>query len=391
MPIHEVIVLGTGGVGSAAMSHLASRGAKVLGLDRFPPAHDRGSSHGRTRIIRQAYFEHPDYVPLLRRAYELWEQLGRRRGRELMHRIGLLQIGPSDGVVLAGVRRSATEHHLEIEELSAGELAARFPMFRAEEDWSGVYEPQAGYLEVEACVQAHVEEAVAAGATLQTGLIVTGWRSEDDRIIVETDVGEFAAASLVVAAGAWSPQLLRELSIPLVVRRKPQYWYPVADPLLRADRGCPAFLYDTPDGVFYGLPALDDPVRPWQLKVAEHTSGRVLEDPQLNSPEIDRNDLARVEDFLAARLPGVDRRLAGHAPCMYTLTPDEHFIVDHHPTDPRIVFAAGLSGHGFKFTCVLGEALADLVCDGRTNLPIGFLGLSRAALGDRSAGHRANH
>ncbi len=377
MPIHEVIVLGTGGVGSAAMFHLASRGVDVLGLDRFPPGHDRGSSHGRTRIIRQAYFEHPDYVPLLRRAYELWGKLSMRCGRRLLHRIGLLEVGPADGPVLGGVRRSANEHRLDVEELSAAELATGFPMFQIAPDWSGMYERSGGYLNVEDCVLAHLEEAVVCGGTVRTGIAVLGWRNEDDRIVVETDAGEFAANHLVVTAGAWSPQLLRELSIPLVVRRKPQYWFPVADRRLRADLGCPAFLFDTPDGVFYGLPALDDPVRPWQLKVAEHTGGRVLDDPLANGLEIDAADRARVENFLAAHLPGADRQLAAHAPCMYTLTPDEHFIVDRHPADPRIVFAAGLSGHGFKFTCVLGEALADLVCDGRTDLPIGFLSLDR--------------
>jgi monomeric sarcosine oxidase len=377
MPDHEVIVLGTGGVGSAAMFHLAARGVRVLGLDRFPPGHDRGSSHGRTRIIRQAYFEHPDYVPLLRRAYELWTELERRRGRTLLHRIGLLQIGPAEGPVLAGVRRSALEHNLDVEEFDTAELQNRFPMFRADRDWSGIYERQAGYLEVEDCVRAHIDAAVAAGATLRTGVTVNGWRSEDTRVVVETDAGEFAAEKLVVAAGAWSPQMLRELAVPLVVRRKPQYWYPISDSRLRTDQGCPAFLFDTADGVFYGLPALDDLVRPWQLKVAEHTGGRLLDDPLLNGTEIDVADIARVEGFLSAHMPGVDRQLAGHAPCMYTLTPDEHFIVDRHPRDPRIVFAAGLSGHGFKFTCVLGEALADLTCDGATKLPIGFLSLNR--------------
>ncbi len=275
--MYDVIVLGAGGVGSATLFHLALRGARVFGLDRFPPGHDRGSSHGRTRIIRQAYFEHPDYVPLLRRAYELWGDLGRRRGRQLLHEIGLVQIGLADGPVLAGTRRSAAEHHLEVESMDGAELAARWPMFRADRDWAAMYERRAGYLEVEACVLAHLEEAVAAGAELRTGVTVTGWRSESDQIHVETDSGTFTAAKLIIAAGPWAARLLADLPVQLEVRRKPQYWYPTSDRRLHVDQGCPAFLFDTPAGVFYGLPALDDVEKPGLLKVAEHTGGRVLE------------------------------------------------------------------------------------------------------------------
>ncbi len=373
--IYDAIVIGTGGVGSAALFHLARRGARVLGLDRFPPGHDRGSSHGRTRIIRQAYFEHPDYVPLLRRAYELWTELGRHRSRPLMHEIGLVQIGPTDCAVLTGVRRSAREYGLDVEELTAADLAARFPGFRVDEDWSGLFERQAGYLEVEACVVAHAEQAVRHGAELRAGVTVLGWRGGADGIAVATDAGEFSAQRLVVTAGPWAAKLLADLPLKLEVRRKPQYWYP-ADPRCTADAGCPAFLFDTPAGIFYGLPAIDD----WGLKVALHTGGPTVDDPLSVDRDIDPVDQAQVETFLASHLPGVRRNLLHHSVCIYTLTADEHFIVDRHPADPRIVLAAGLSGHGFKFTCVLGEALADLTLEGQTALPIGFLSARRLGL-----------
>ena len=375
-PNYDAIVIGAaGGVGSAAMFHLASRGARVLGLDRFPPGHDRGSSHGRTRIIRQAYYEHPDYVPLLVRAYELWDQLGKRSGRPLRHEIGLLEIGPPDGPVLAGVRQSARQHGLEVEELTARQIAERFPGFRADDEWIGLYERRAGYLDVEQCVVAHAEEAAKLGAELRTGIEVRSWNAGASAIEVSTDAGDFQAARLVIAAGSWAPQLLRELSIPLVVRRKPQFWYP-ADAVYNVDRGCPAYLFDLPGGIFYGIPQIDE----HGLKVAEHTGGDPVGDPLHVDREPHRADQVRVERFLAIHLPGVRREVAHFSVCMYTLTPDEHFIVDRHPSDPRIVLAAGLSGHGFKFTCVLGEALADLALAGRTDLPIGFLSLNRPGL-----------
>jgi len=374
-PSYEAIVIGTGGVGSAALFHLAVRGAWVLGLDRFPPGHDRGSSHGQTRIIRLAYFEHPDYVPLLRRAYELWEELGRRRGRPLYHEIGLLQIGPPEGTVVSGVRRSAKEHGLEIEELDAAEIARRFPGFRADNDWTGIFERRAGYLEVENCVVAHVEEALRLGAELRTGLAVHGWQSGKHGIMVATDAGDFHTERLILTPGPWAPQLLADLSLPLIVRRKHQFWYP-AGPAYQADHGCPGYLFETPSGVFYGLPQIDER----GLKAAEHTGGPLVADPLSVDRTVDAAEQTRVEQFLSARLPGVRRPFARHSVCMYTLTPDEHFIVDRHPADPRVVLASGLSGHGFKFTCVLGEALADLALSGTTRLPIGFLSLSRPGL-----------
>ncbi len=380
MPLpYDAIVIGTGGVGSAALYHLAARGARVLGLDQFPPGHDRGSSHGQTRIIRLAYFEHPDYVPLLRRAYQLWSELGECRGRPLYHEVGLLQVGPPEAPVVSGVRRSAQVHGLEIEDLSPAEITRRFPGFHAGEDCVGVFERRAGYLEVEACVIAHLEEAIRLGAELRTGLTVQGWRGDSDGLTVATDAGQFHAERLVLAPGSWAPQLLGDLQLRLEVRRKPQFWYP-SGAEFQADRGCPAFLFDTPEGVFYGLPQIDER----GLKVAG-TYGR--QSCRRSAWTVDRTGRSRraamrVEGFLAEYLPQVGRPLAQHSVCLYTLTPDEHFVVDRHPSDPRVVLAAGLSGHGFKFTGVLGEiSLADLGAGGEQfRLPIGFLSLSRPGL-----------
>jgi monomeric sarcosine oxidase len=376
MAQYDALVLGTGGVGSAALYHLARRGLRVLGLDRFPPPHDRGSSHGQTRIIRQAYFEHPDYVPLLKRSYELWEELGRQSRRPLVHLPGLLQMGPADGSIIRGVRESARRYDLLIDELTAHQIEQRWPVFTAPPKLVGVFERQAGYLMVEACVDAHVQAANRAGAELKSGVSVHGWSSDSRGIQVNTDHGTFAAERLVITAGAWAPSVLSELGLKLTVLRKPLYWYACDEPGFESASGLPAFLYDLPEGVFYGFPKIDTD----GVKLGQHSGGDPVSDPLKLNREIDSADRSRVEAFAAQCLRGLSRQLTRHCVCMYTMTPDEHFVVDLHPVDKRIAIAAGLSGHGFKLTPVIGEALADLVTQGQTDLPIGFLSVSRPAL-----------
>lgn len=370
--MYDAIVIGTGGVGSAAVYHLAARGAKVLGLDRFSGGHDRGSSHGETRIIRQAYFEHPDYVPLLKRAYELWGELEHLVREQLFHRVGLLQIGPEAGAVVGGVLTSARQHSLTVERLDAAEIGRRWPAFRVPAGSVGVYEPAAGYLRVENCVRAHLAAAQRQGAELKTGVSVLSWRKEGDGVCVATDQGDFRADRLVITAGPWAPQLLADLGIRLEIRRKHLYWFGTTDAAWDQSR-CPTFLYEMPQGVFYGFPVIDS----LGVKVAEHSGGEIVADPLHDPRQLDERDLARVKDFLATCMPTVNGLLNHHVVCFYTMSPDEHFIVDKHPRSERVVFAAGLSGHGFKFTSVLGEALADLATKSATSLPIEFLSLAR--------------
>lgn len=365
----DVIVAGAGGVGGAAAFHLARRGAKVLALDRFAPPHDRGSSHGRSRIIRLAYYEHPDYVPLLRRAWELWAELAALAGEALYTETGLLQVGPPDGAVVRGVLASARAHGLDVEDLTPEEARRRFPGLRVPEGLAAVYERRAGALAVERCVAAHL---ALSGAEVRREALCS-WRPEGGGVRVETESGSVSAAALVLAPGPWAPGLIPGNR--LEVRRKGQFWFgpPPAD--LTAAGGCPAFLYELPDGVFYGIPAHGGA----GLKAAEHTGGRPVADPLSAERAEDAGERGRVEGFLARMLPGLPRTLEAHAPCFYTLTPDQHFVLDRHPASPRVVYAAGLSGHGFKFVPALGEALAELALDGRTRLPVGFLAASRFA------------
>lgn len=371
--MYDCIVVGTGGVGSAALYHLARRGLSVLGIERFSPGHDRGSSHGDSRVIRLAYMEHPDYVPLLFRAYDLWRDLEETSGEQLYIQTGLLQVGPAAGPVIQGVRKSADEHNLEVEEVSAAELRKRFPGVSADDSMVGVYERRAGYLLVEKCVCTHVEEARRLGAQLRTGEVVRGWTTEDASVTVRTDAGSYTAQKLVVTAGPWTRQLLSDLGVSLEVRRKTLLWYASRNPAHRLEQGMPTFLFEVPEGIFYGFPQIDVA----GVKVAEHTGGQTVDDPLEVHREIDDFDRAPVEAFTRRHLPGVTSDLRKFAVCMYTMSPDDHFIVDVVPGSPRVAFAAGLSGHGFKFTAVLGEVLADLVADGETEQAIGFLSLRR--------------
>jgi len=369
----EVVVIGTGGVGAAAMWHLVRRGARVIGLDRFPPAHDRGSSHGETRMIRLAYFEHSDYVPLLRRSFELWSELSQASGLDLYRETGVVEIGPIGGEIVTGVRSAAAEHGLPIVNLTAAEVMDRFPGFTVPEEMEAVFEERAGFLRVEQCVAAQLDLAVRDGAELRTGVSVAGFTAEGDGVVVHTDQGDIGADRLVVTAGPWASEVLADLDLPLRVLRKSLFWFE-AGPTYDVDAGCPGFLFDTPTGVFYGFPALDHR----GVKLAEHSGGAVVHDPLTVDRAIDARDEQSMMRFLESHLPGIrhDRR-THHSVCMYTSTPDGHFVVDRHPEHPQVSFVAGLSGHGFKMTSVLGEIMSDYVTKGTTDFPTAFLSVSR--------------
>ena len=371
MQTFDVIVVGAGGMGTAAACHLARRGARTLALDRFPPAHDRGSSHGQTRLIRQAYYEHPDYVPLLLRAYDSWRELEATSGRRLLVESGLVMAGPETGDVVPGALHSARIHGLAVETLSPADAEARWPALRIPPEWRVVFEPQGGYLFVEDCVRAHAEQAVAHGADLRSGVTVHGWRMAGSGVVVDTDAGSFAAARLVLSPGSWATDLLQLPQVPFVVLRKSLFWYgPPAAAGPRFDAGTlPCFAFDTPAGFFYGFPRLDDR----GVKLAEHTGGRVVTDLLAVDRGIDPAEQSRIEDWISVHLPALGRDCRAHATCLYTMSPDHHFVLGLHPDHPQVAIAAGFSGHGFKFASVVGEILADLALTSTTPQPIGFL------------------
>lgn len=390
--IYDAVVLGTGGVGSAALYHLAKRGARVLGLDRFAGGHDRGSSHGDTRIIRLAYYEHPDYVPLLRRAYQLWAELERVVDEQLYWEVGLLEAGPLDGELVPGVLRCAREHRLDLETLDAAELSRRFPGFRLPEGCQAVFERRAGFLRVERCVLAHLRAALACGAEHRTDVDVLGWRHDGAQtastaadpgvITVATSQGAIATRRLVITPGAWAPQLLAGPSgqwpFSFRVLRKHLHWFQPRTRDYQPPTGC-AFFFELPWGMFYGFPQIDD----FGVKVANHAGGEEVSNPLAYDRSLDLDDRRLVETFVGAYMPGLTRSHRRHATCLYTMSPDGHFAIDRHPECQQVVFAAGLSGHGFKFASVLGELLATWSLDGAPGLPVEFLGLNRFASAGR--------
>ena len=369
----DVLVLGCGGMGTAACYELARRGVSVIGIERFAIGHDRGSSHGETRIIRTAYFEHPDYVPLLRSSFEAWAALGDRIGETLVHANGLLLGGPSDSPILAGVRRAAEEHDLAFEHLDASAVHERFPVFRMPGDHEAIFEPGGGYLEVEHCVQTYARVAREEGARIMEGEVALRLSAVGDGAELETDRGRYRAGRAIVTAGAWSAGLFPDLfdgtrGPRLQVLRKTLYWH-AAPSDHRPEDGMPCFFFDTPQGCFYGFPA----VGPSGVKAGNHSGGDPIEDPTGVRREVGEDEGADVGAFVSDYLPRVKPERTRAAVCMYTMTPDEHFVLDRHPEHPAIVVAAGFSGHGFKFAPVMGEILADLALEGHTGHPIGFL------------------
>jgi len=370
---YDVIVLGVGGFGSAACDHLAKRGVSVAGLEQFAIGHDRGSSHGDTRIIRLAYFEHPDYVPLLQRAYSLWDELSEAAGAELYRRTQLLLAGPEAGETITGALRAAERHGLTVESLSAAEARRRFPGLNVPDEHAVVLEPEAGFLWVERCVQAHAAMARQAGAELFEHCPIRAIHCEPQCVRVDTDTETFEAARLVVTAGAWTGRLLADLGWPLTVVRKFVGWFATTPGAYHINGGYPVYYFEQPNGAFYGFPSLDGQT----IKVAEHLSGEPVANPSHVDREARADDVALLTPFIESVLPQATTQLVRHSVCLYTHTPDHHFLVDRHPEWPHVTIAAGFSGHGFKFTSVLGEALAELCLDGATTLPIGFLSAKR--------------
>lgn len=370
---YDVAVVGLGGVGSAAACALAQRGYRILGLDQFSPPHSRGSSHGETRIIRKSYFEHPNYVPLLCRAYELWHQLESQSEKRLYHPTGLLEIGPDDGMVIPGVLKSAAQFDLPIERLTMAEAKRNFPGLQGDDAWVVVLEKDAGYLNVEACVQAHLDVAATFGAKLVVNQKVIGWQPNGAGVRVRTQDEEFFADKLILTGGPWAGELLSQLRIPLQVLHKHLYWFEVENDSYRESDGFPCFFYETPDGYFYGFPQRDA----LGLKIARHSGGEPVRSELDGNHQRNGEDELAVESFLARHLPDVSQRMTRWSGCYYTMTPDEHFIVDTLPNYPQVTIVAGLSGHGFKFTSVLGELAADLSTTRPVSFNLDFLRLSR--------------
>lgn len=369
---YDAIVVGLGADGSAAVAELARRGKRVLGIERFSRGHEMGSFVGRTRVTRTAYFEHTDYVPLLQRAWERWEALERESGERLLFRTGGLYAGPRGSGIVEGSLRSVRQHGLAHEVLEGSELRRRHPWLNGD-GLVAIVEEKAGYLLPERCIAAHLAIAERHGAVLKFDDGAERWDRHGLSYAVRTR-GEtiYRATSLVLTAGAWLPDLVPDLALPVAVERVPLFWYEPAE--ASAFRDIPVYFVETDDGSYYGFPYLAGE----GLKVARHGTGDVT-DPDRLDRDVRPGEDDGVRRFIRRFMPKGEGPLFASKVCMYTKTPDEHFIVDRHPEHRGVVFASACSGHGFKFASVMGEVLADLALDGRTSLPIGFLSLSRFA------------
>jgi sarcosine oxidase len=364
---YDVIVIGLGGMGSAAAYHLAARGQKVLGLEKFTPAHDQGSSHGGSRIIRQSYFEDPAYVPLLLRAYELWEQLATDSQREVYRITGGLFLGPPDCETVAGSLRAAREWSLPHEVLDAGEIVARFPNFTPAPTDLAVYEAKAGFARPELTVQAHLDLAVKAGADLRFGEQVLDWSETADGVRVTTGTATYTAGQVVICPGAWAPELLAEFGIPITVERQVLYWLdPTVGPAPFVDH--PIFIDENASGQqIYGFPAIDGP--DGGVKVAFFRKG-IECTPETIDRVVHEQEIAEMRGRVGELLPALDGPCLHSATCMYSNTPDQNFVIARHPDRANVTVACGFSGHGFKFVPIVGEILADLARTGTTRHPI---------------------
>ena len=362
----DVIVVGLGAMGSASLFELSRRGLRVLGIDQYEPPHRLGSTHGRTRIIREAYFEHPLYVPLVRRAYDLWDELERETRQTLFHRTGGLMIGPEDGVLVAGSRRSADEHGVPHDMLTADDVRRRWPAYDPPDGHVALFELRAGLLLPELCVETYLELARHNGATTQLGERVLEWTADGEDVSVRTDRATYRASRLVLTSGAWLPSLVPDVPMPLTIERQMFHWFePTARrDLHRADR-CPLALWEfEPDRMVAMFPDLGDGV-----KTGVHHEGEAT-DPAIVRRTTSEAEDADIRALLARLMPDAAGRQLEARVCLYTNTPDHDFLIDAHPRHANVLLVSPCSGHGFKFASAIGEVVAELVAHGESRFDL---------------------
>ena len=363
-------------MGSSTVYQLALRGHEVLGIDQFTPPHAFGSSHGKSRIIREAYFEDPLYVPLVKRAYDGWAELQSRSGRRVLSRTGGLMIGPPNGIVVKGARTSAIQHGLPYEELDAHELSRRFPALHPPDDAVAIWEPRAGVLDPEAAIGAQLAVASKYGVELRFGERVIEWRASPGAVEVTTLNGRYTAAQLVICAGAWAGGLLPDLALPLTIERNAVYWFDPLDAEAFAPRRFPIFIHEFASGrAWYGFADFGDGV-----KVALHHQGETTTARTVRR-SVGDDEIAGIRDLMRRFLPAANGRLRSTTVCLYTNTPDEHFILDRHPAHPEVFIASPCSGHGFKFSIAIGEAIADEIAGNERRFDLSPFRISRLAGG----------
>jgi sarcosine oxidase len=373
MTTFDVIVVGLGAMGSSTLYQLSRRGKRVLGLEAFEPGHRLGSFHGESRVIRLAYFEHPNYVPLLQRAYALWDEVQRESGEDLLRITGGLMIGQPEGELVSGARTSADQHGLDYELLDGGEVRRRFPALHLAEDEIALNEPNAGFLRPERCIETFVRLAGNSGAQTHYVEPVRGWRAQAGGVEVSTNTAQYEAEHIVFTCGARISSVLGACMPPVTAERAALFWMEPSDPELFVPGRLPIYLWDSADGqVFYGFPHVEWP----GVKVARHHTGEFC-DPDTVDRTVNAEDERLMRRAIEKRIPSLNGRVLDAQICVYENSPDGHFLIDRVAAHPNIVYAGGFSGHGFKFASVVGEILADLVTRGEATPDADFLRAGR--------------
>ena len=369
----DVVVIGLGVMGSAALHRLAVRGVRVLGIERYEPGHDRGSSHGATRIIRLGYFEHPSYVSLLRDVYPLWRELEAKIGRRLLHTTGIAEIGTPESELVKGTLTAARQHGLPHDVLDAAALMRRYPAFRVPGDFVGVVQPDGGFLEAEPALLGLVKLARAGGAAMRTNEAVRAIEPYPGGVRVVTGDEVVEASAVIVTAGAREKSLIPDLPVPLRVTRQVLAWFEPRDATMLSSDRFPVFMIESPHGFHYGFPM--DPHRGVKLGKHHHLDETV--DPDTCDRTVSPRDERAIRVALENYIPAADGKLVGATTCLYTMAPDGDFIIDTLPGWPQVVIGSPCSGHGFKFAPLIGEILADLAMSGQTKRDIARFRLAR--------------
>jgi sarcosine oxidase len=377
MSSFDVVVIGLGGMGSAALANVARRGASVMGIEQFARGHPYGSSSGKSRMIRKAYFEHASYVPLVLRAYDAWYELERLTDVPVFRKTSVLLAGPAESPMLRGAANSAEVYGLPLEHLSAAEIRTRFPMVRPLDDEVGLLDPDGGFIMPEAAIEGYLRIAAEHGAQMLFESPVTGWTFDKLRMTHDVKLADgtsITASRLLVCAGPWWSTFADEM-VPVRLQRNVQVWFRPSSPMFFIGE-CPAFMLDR-DGFpqpLYGFPDYGAGV-----KAAFHGLGETIGAPEQVDRAVHPSDIEPVRDALASWMPGSQSKYIEGKVCIYELTPDQHFVIGPHPNDPHLIVAGGFSGHGFKFASVFGEVLADLALEGGTRYDLAFFSPNRFA------------
>jgi sarcosine oxidase len=370
---YDAIVVGIGGMGSATAWQLAKRGQKVLGLEQFDIPHASGSSHGINRIIRLAYYEDPRYVPLLKRAYELWRELETECGEHLLHITGSIDASEPDGIVFTGALESCRLHDLSHEVLTSAELSKRFPGYRLPDDYLALYQEEGGFLLSERCIVQHAEEAMKHGAEIHGREEVLEWTSSENGVSVRTTRDIYQTDKLIFTAGAWMGRLVDDLAPLLQPERQVLAWLQPLEPSLFTPETFPVFNLTVPEGRYYGFPVYGNPG--FKIGRYHHLDESIDPSQPLRAPNQADEEILRA--YVSRYAPAANGPTLALRTCIFTNSPDEHFIIDTLHEDQRVIVASPCSGHGYKFCSVIGEILADLAIDGSTQHDISLFRLDR--------------